>query len=409
MNILIINQPLNNRGDESAHKGLLRILSRTYPDSNITVVMSGQEDSVRQFDVNLPNVKYIKYREKLGSGAYSLYALRHHQMWLCKFHPHLTEKLAWYKWADVVVCAPGGICMGGFQNWKHLFNLMLAKYMNKPLFYYARSFGPFPVTTSSNRLFKRISLEMLHYFTFLSIRDKKTEKLAKKLGVSYISTIDSAFLDVPVVTIPKEVMNSIGKQRYVVFVPNLLIWHQSFIDKISKKNILYIYTQLVDLITRKYPRHKIVMLPQTFNYGVGKDDIWFFREIASLRPDADIYVTPDCYSSDIQQAIIRNADCMIGARYHSVVFALNNNVPFIALSYEHKISGLLESLGLQDCMIDITHAFDDNKRIKLFFNDFEKLLQSLHNNPQAKKKAKLIAMKGFTEFQKHIQMLHINP
>lgn len=54
-----------------------------------------------------------------------------------------------YKESDVVLCAPGGICMGGFQNWWHLFMLQLAKYIGKPLVYYGRSFGPFPVVTRS--------------------------------------------------------------------------------------------------------------------------------------------------------------------------------------------------------------------------------------------------------------------
>ena len=38
MNILIVNQPLNNRGDESAHKGLVRRLSKQYPKAEINVL-----------------------------------------------------------------------------------------------------------------------------------------------------------------------------------------------------------------------------------------------------------------------------------------------------------------------------------------------------------------------------------
>ena len=36
MNILIINQPLNNRGDESAHKGLVRAIVKNIPEAEIT-------------------------------------------------------------------------------------------------------------------------------------------------------------------------------------------------------------------------------------------------------------------------------------------------------------------------------------------------------------------------------------
>ena len=51
MNILIVNQPLNNRGDESAHKGLVRRLSKQYPKGEINVLfVSANQDSVNQFN-----------------------------------------------------------------------------------------------------------------------------------------------------------------------------------------------------------------------------------------------------------------------------------------------------------------------------------------------------------------------
>ena len=42
MNILIVNQPLNNRGDESAHKALTRALLQKIPDAKISVLWSMQ-------------------------------------------------------------------------------------------------------------------------------------------------------------------------------------------------------------------------------------------------------------------------------------------------------------------------------------------------------------------------------
>ena len=40
-----------------------------------------------------------------------------------------------YQKADYIVCAPGGIDMGGFQNWVHIGLLNLAKRMNKKIIY----------------------------------------------------------------------------------------------------------------------------------------------------------------------------------------------------------------------------------------------------------------------------------
>ena len=60
MNILIVNQPGFNRGDESAHKGLIRTLLQRIPDIDIRVMSSSYlQESVRQFAVHDKRVDYI--------------------------------------------------------------------------------------------------------------------------------------------------------------------------------------------------------------------------------------------------------------------------------------------------------------------------------------------------------------
>ena len=67
MNILIINQPLHNRGDESAHKGLVRSLLTAVPDIRIDVVIFNDDDeTIRQFDVHNKNVNYHNFKPLSG-------------------------------------------------------------------------------------------------------------------------------------------------------------------------------------------------------------------------------------------------------------------------------------------------------------------------------------------------------
>ena len=83
------------------------------------------------------------------------------------------------------------------------------------------------------------------------------------------------------------------------------------------------------------------MLPQTFNYNTYTgDDIGFMHDTAKNFSTEKVAVIDDIYSSDIQQTVISGSDFVIGARYHSIVFAINNAVPFMALNYEHKFKGL---------------------------------------------------------------------
>lgn len=400
MKVLMINQPLNNRGDESAHKALIRKMLSDISNVNITVLFIGvNQDSVEQFAVKDTRVKYINLTPKRGFWRMMLFLLQRNRLSLAKFVPMFKKVENYYKTNDIILSAPGGICMGGFQSWPHLFFLKMAKYANKPLFYYGRSFGPFPIETKLNRRFKNTSMEMLRYFSFFSIRDRKSELLAQDLGIRYVPTVDSAFLDLPETEIPIQVKELIGNEKYMVFVPNLLIWHYAYKNRVSKETIVQFYIYLLDYILQHFPGHKIVMLPQTFNYGSQEgDDIHFFRDLERLKCDSRIVVVQDCYSSDIQQCIIRKAHFLIGARYHSVVFAINNNIPFIALSYEHKIVGLLQSLGKKEYMVDITEAFDSSARMEQALDSIKNKLNDLSSDIKACNQARQIANECFSKF-----------
>lgn len=400
MNILLINQPLNNRGDESAHKGFVRRICEKVPSANIKVLFIGvNQKSIDQIKVYSTNVEYINLESAKGYQSIVKYGLIYSLFPICKFFPIIEKIITIYKYADVVVCAPGEICMGGFQNWEHLFLLKIAKSLKKPLIYYGRSFGPFPELTTANRVFKKISFDMLHYFSFLSIRDKKTELLADSLGLQYFSTVDSAFLDSPKVEIPKNVKMKIGEKKYMVFVPNLLIWHYAYKNKISKEIVIDFFRSVISIITNYYPDYNIIMLPQTFNFdNPGRGDINFFYDLTSDLKDPRIIILEDKYSSDLQQTVISNAEFLIGARYHSIVFAINNNVPFIALSYEHKISGLLKSLGKENCMVDITELSMNREQNLQLLERVKDLLPKIHKDSVVREKAKNIAYDCFEKF-----------
>lgn len=410
MNILIVNQPLNNRGDESAHRALIRSIIKYIPEAHIRCLFGNvQVDTLRQFEVDNERVEYvmIHHRKNLKSSQLLKKGLKHPILW--HIHPFVISYLNNYRWADAVVCAPGGICMGGFMNWDHEYELMYAMKLHKPIFYYGRSIGPFWDEPADKKLFKDQAISILKYSSYVSLREAESVRIAKELGIKdIVETVDTAFLDYPEVEVPQEIRKRIGNDPYVVFVPNLLIWHYFYKDKATKEQVVDFWSKIIDVINKHYPDHKLVMLPQTFNYGTYEgDDIHLFRDIEKAKPSSNLVVIDDRYSSDIQQTIIRSAKAMFGARYHSVVFAVNNNVPFVAFSYEHKISGLLEELGLQDEMIDIKNLFTSND-----FNDnviakFDKMLPNIHRSSEAQKKAKEKAKQAFDIFATKLEKLKL--
>lgn len=350
MTILIIEQPLNNRGDESAHRGLVNKLIKEYPNIKIKVLFYGRKDKdIDVFRVESSRVEYINIHLGQFVSKYHTRIIKVLMMSrltkLLYLLPGIRNVLKEYKSADFVLCAPGGMNLGGFRDWIHQAFLLLAKYENRKIIYWGRSIGPFSSATYLDRLFKKRSIDLLDYFSFISLRDYKSQTIAKQLNVNYTPTIDSAFLrDVPY-ELPKEILDKIKETPYIVLVPNSLAWHSNF-KTYTFEDIQSFWIKMVNTLSKFYPNSKIVMLPQTIGYSKWLPDgeIYFNKIRNGSDCKSQIIVLDEKYGSDIQQAIISNAQFLIGARYHSVIFAINQGVPFISLSYEHKMNGVIEML-----------------------------------------------------------------
>lgn len=364
--IVIINQPTGNRGDESAHRALVRRLSETNSRNEIIVAFFAEEkERASQFEVKRPNLKYVYIPFIRGTKPIAKYSLKYHLGSITTLLIPVYRRMERIiRSADYIVCAPGGICMGRFMNWNHIFWLTRANKNKKPIAYYSRSFGPFLTGNKDRELFKRISINLLKSFDFLSIRDKKTMAFSDQLGISYTPSIDTAFLESPSVDISyikKELTD-----KYVVFVPNTLIWQPDYKQADAMK-IRVFYEKIIDKLSEHYPDYRIIMMPQLFAQGSRNDYEYFISLKKDSVYNSNITVLSDTMSSDVQQSIIKGSTIVIGARYHSIVFAINNECPFVALSYEHKMFGLLSILGLEDRQIDITaigtDSFDDNQAI----------------------------------------------
>ncbi len=355
MKIAILNQPLANRGDEAAHKAFIRQLSKALPESHIDVLFLCEKviliDAIK-IDGN--NIRYINIPKLKFEGTIQKYSFLFNAFFLSYLHPSLFKFRNALKHYDKVICAPGGICMGGFLNWNHIWQLTVAKRLHKSIFYWARSIGPFTEEDFAHSIFKKRSYELLKYFSYTSLRDEISVGISKKIGINTNEVVDSAFLEIPNASVPKSLKNQIGDD-FVVFVPNQLTWHYRY-KKIQQERIDRFYLEIISLVEKKFPDRKIVMLPQIYKSEV--DDCKYFKHLKEKSNSTHIIVIDENQNSDIQQKIISSATFVIGARYHSVVFAINNCIPFVSLSYEHKMTGLLEKLNLKKQSVEIQDIFD---------------------------------------------------
>ena len=398
MKLLLIDQPLRNRGDESAHKALLRSLCEAFPDCSIVVPYRYPESAISPFRRDSPQISYV-YTDcdrLYWKGRWYGTRLGLHFLW--RLDPSIRRLIRLYEAADWIVAAPGGVNLGGFMDWHHLFFLELAKYLDKPLAYPGRSIGPFSYSNKEESLFSKHALRALEYCDFISLRDEKSVQTALALGLNFVRSCDSAFLEQPSGLVPEDLKMQLGGQPYFIFVPNSLVWHFNF-RGVKKSEALDFFTLILDRLLVKYPAAKALMLPQLYDGPTEyENDIIFFREVAARSGDGRVVVAPDSLSSDIQQQLIREAQFLVGARYHSVVFAINNEVPFAALSYENKISGLAASLGLSDRVVDITGGLDALSVAE----KVENILDTFKSAPDASVARKLAA-EGFERFVEYLR------
>lgn len=391
MRIAILNQPLGNRGDEAAHKALMRSLLKELPGHKFSVIfLNVQPDLIDTFKVQgAEYINVIGSSKGMVKTIIASYALKNSNVALV--HPLLHEFKKVLASYDAVICAPGGICMGGFMNWRHIWELDLALTLGKRVYYWGRSIGPFKEDTYLHRLFKNNSLRLLKRFAYVSLRDRVSYKLASKLNIVSNEMVDSAFLETPETKIPEDILKKI-RGEYVVFVPNSLTWHYKYKDfpqeKVNEFNL-----KIMSLIAERFPESHIVMLPQTYKSKIN-DYAYFCHLRDKFSSPEKLIVIDENRDSDVQQGIIKGAKLVVGERYHSIVFAINNEVPYISLSYEHKMSGLLETLGQEHQMVCIDDIFENTSRKELAIQEIMRMLQKTLKQPSGAT-AKQIVQKEF--------------
>lgn len=361
MRFLLINQPMFNRGDEAAHKALVYALLQHFPDCSIEVLFTGRpQEAVDECRVDDSRVTYtnLPVTERYLNTYLRRLIWNIRFLWL--FNPVARDIAKRCRKADWIISSPGDKSLGARYDWDHLFFVTIAEYAGRHVAYYGRSIGPFPEDSPEHKRFNLLSKRALRRADFLSLRDPESCRIADTLGLSYVRTLDTAFLYTPMTQLPAEVTTAIGDGEYIVLVPNYLITNaKDFRGHSTPFQVKLFFTELSRRILEQFPDCRIVMLPQLFcGSDYASRDEEFFSDIAAEVADDRMVVLHDTLPSECHQAIIAGAKCVVGARYHSIVFAINNDVPFVTLNYENRILGMLEALGKQDRVVDITLALE---------------------------------------------------
>ena len=377
--ILIINQHTSNRGDESAGMALVRGLCEMFSPGDLSILYNSKIGIARdclpapEGVVHLPYEPFRTFDKILM--LFSLFVPGVFTRVLLRLgSDSLAREVRQIVAAEKVISAPGGVNIGLYKDWRYLWRIVMAIKLKKDVALYSISFGPLP----NDRLFRRASIYALKNVNFLSLRDSKSQSYAAALDINFHSSIDTAFLfNHPPPAVPEELRSEL-LEEYVIFVPNALHkWHVNYLS-LDEGDFEGLYKNICrSLLERGL---SVVMLPQMFG---SENDVDFFRQIAASASEYGdrVFVIEDIYSSDVQQTIVSNAQFLVGARYHSIIFAINNEIPFLSLAYEDKMTNTLDLLGLEKRSIKMSEALISSRE------GLDKTLGAMLDNYQTDRKA----------------------
>lgn len=275
------------------------------------------------------------------------------------FSKDINETVDLFRSSEYVFVKGGGFlhAYGGLKStyiiWYFLFYLRLAIKLNVKVVVLPNSFGPFEGPLVSRQLKK-----VLSRCEIIFTREKVSQNALSKIGIKSILGPDLGFF--------------LGENDDFDFnqIPNL---NNSKIKKIgftirpwrfpNKNNTDIYYDKYLNSIVGIVKHlasvgHQVYFFNQSIGPNSHEDDRIAIKEVMAVLNTSNFEVNPywvdEDYSCETLKSIYSKLDCMIGTRFHSVIFSLTSNVPCIAIAYGgNKAFGIMDAYGLSDYVIPI--------------------------------------------------------
>lgn len=380
MKILIIHSHTANRGDEAAVKAMVDELLLGMPDLEITISING----ATPYPNMPPQVKQIgrfpKLRSRVAQFEFFAAKATNGNLVFTKEGKQFIKAL---KEADLVLHAPGGSSIGDIYlnaEMLYLWRLDLVRKLNKPYMFYAPSMGPFNIE-KRNPFRKKILLgaKTIILRDPISVDYVKKFIPEKEIGHAFDSALQH---DIDIA------QNEAKFKKYmqlVDFIENHkkcigititdLKWHPKHKSSDIINSISPAFKQFISCkVSQGYG---IVFIPQL--YGTGNDTA-LMNEYMLSEHTFMVEAQSDEYDSYFQQYLIGRLYAVVGMRYHSNIFSAKMQTPFVSVSYEQKMKGFMESIGLTDYCIDLADLSFDllNQKFDSLENNYDKYEKLLH-------------------------------
>lgn len=373
-----------NKGDAGILLGIVETLKKVYEnDVEFTILSFTPEEDKKRYckDKTIKNVysnilnphpyKHTKVG-KLVAIMKLFFKMLKVQFMLRFSFDKITEKddtLNALKNSDIIIVCGGGF-LGGkkFDSLEHLYQIYINTKFNKPVYLMGTSIEP-------------IKNKVIKYYT---------EKVLKKLDYIYArETITEKYLSE---FMPKEKYTLIPDMAFMLEQKEIEF---PFLDKIKENSNMLIgitvrnwsFPNVVD--EEKARENYIKQMKQFIEYYIKNENATFLfipQVIVSYASDTDIaieiknrikeelqskfIIRNDDWSPLEIKTLIGKLDYFVGTRMHSNIFATSMYVPTLAIAYEKKTNGIMETVGQKKYVEEIDTI--DSESMKNKFNEIIK-------------------------------------
>ncbi len=308
-----------NLGDEAILEMVLKQLLEITDKDNITVLSGNKEETSEKYNINtIDRNNVVSIIKKLMT-------------------------------SDALVFGGGSLLQDVTSNrsiYYYLFLIRLAKVMKNKVIMLSQGIGPI-----LNENSRKVTANTLNKVDYITVRDKQSKEFLENIGVN--ENLISLSAD-PVINFRAEdkyEKNSLEKKRVCFSLRN---WKNSDVScKISHVAERLIKNNIECHFIPFYYNEDLELINE-INQNIG-DDAFYYKERLSTNEAYDI---------------IKDMNLLVGVRLHSLIFAASAGVPFVAVSYDHKVDHFAESVNMNvACSIE-------NIDTELLYNEIIKKLQN---------------------------------
>jgi polysaccharide pyruvyl transferase CsaB len=263
----------------------------------------------------------------------------------------------------------------------------MAKFLNKPVIFFAQGFGPI-----THPISKILIKSIVNKVDIITLRDQNSAEDMKKLGVNRPIHVTAD----PALTIRPSAVNPEISRKWLLandkpsFAISIRKWK-------NEENFKQEIARMADEMVRK--GWNVYFLPMQFPSDVSPSE-----DIMNLMQEQGAVLLNEKMNFHEIISFIGHMNFVLGMRLHSIIIAAVHNVPFVGISYDPKINRFLERVGMDSAGSIQTLSYPTLSEVvnqNLDRLDDAKLLLKSHMNGlvDEAEKSSLLAMELIKEKQ----------